>query len=136
MKIQQYGPLGRPAGTRPANRAGQGGAFSAHLSEQAEETGNTASSAPMTGVGALLLAQEDDEQQRGRTLTVIRAETMLEQLDGIRLALLSGGLPQERLLNLQKLVASRRPGLHDPQLLQVLNDIELRVRVELAKQGL
>ena len=51
----------------------------------------------------------------------------------IRLGLLLGTIPQSRLEQLAHLVRAQREQLNDPKLTAVLDEIELRAAVELAK---
>jgi len=47
--------------------------------------------------------------------------------------LLDGSISEESLGNLSKLVRAKRENVDDPQLMEVLDEIELRAEVELAK---
>mgnify|MGYP003626402602 CR=1 FL=1 len=47
--------------------------------------------------------------------------------------LLVGAIPKDRLINLAQMVAQRRKDVTDPHLTGLLDDVELRVRVEMAK---
>jgi hypothetical protein len=58
---------------------------------------------------------------------------MLDELEQIRLGLLLGQIPQARLEQLAQMVRARREQLDDPKLIAILDDIELRAAVELAK---
>ena len=62
-----------------------------------------------------------------------RGEVMLAHLEAIRLGLLSGAVPRERLEALARAVKSARDEIADERLAAVLDEIELRARVELAK---
>ena len=57
----------------------------------------------------------------------------LDRLEQIRTDLLLGAIPKERLISLAQMVSERRQHAEDPQLNELLDDIELRVRVEIAK---
>jgi len=46
-----------------------------------------------------------------------------------------GGIPRDRLKQLLELVEQRRNTFRDPRLVELLDDIELRAKVELAKLG-
>ena len=61
------------------------------------------------------------------------AEDLLDGLEEVRNALLDGALPRQRLDELVRLVRMRRERVLDPRLADVLDEIELRCRVELAK---
>jgi hypothetical protein len=69
----------------------------------------------------------------GRSRARARGEAMLDRLDEIRLGLLAGAMPKERLVELSRLARVRRGEVDDPRLVEVLDEIELRAEVELAK---
>ncbi|MEM1138816.1 MAG: flagellar assembly protein FliX [Pseudomonadota bacterium] len=120
---------------RTARRAG-GAAFSLGETADTQGTGEAAGAKSAQAVGsidALMALQGVPEGASGRKRAVGRAASMLDLLDEIRISLLSGRLPQNRLQQLVKVVESQRERLHDPRLETVLDEIELRARVELAK---
>jgi hypothetical protein len=64
---------------------------------------------------------------------VTRAETLLDRLDELRHGLLMGTLGRAQLHELGRLVRLQRDAVDDPGLIAVLDDIDLRAQVELAK---
>ena len=58
---------------------------------------------------------------------------MLDHLDAIRHGLLLGSIPRDKLNGLLAVVRERRDDVGDPRLAAVLDEIELRAAVELAK---
>jgi hypothetical protein len=58
---------------------------------------------------------------------------MLDELEQIRLGLLLGAIPRAKLEQLAQLVRARREQVDDPRLMAILDEIELRAAVELAK---
>ena len=87
-------------------------------------------------VDALLSAQEIPDATAGRRRAVQRGNTLLDRLEYLRLGLLAGILPRERLNELSRLAKTARMTVDDPRLGEVLDAIDLRVAVELAKLGL
>ena len=87
-----------------------------------------------TGIDAILALQAVDEPLQGRKKAVRRGASLLDMLDGIKADLLVGQISADRLDQLANMLADIRersvPGLD-----AVLDDIDLRVRVELAKFG-
>jgi hypothetical protein len=138
MKITGPNPL-RPAG--PARRSersgGRPGEFARALgdTEESGETSHVHGSAPVSGVDALLSIQEvgDFRESGGGAKAKARAAALLDRLDDLKLGLLAGELPRERLDDLRQLVDSERGRTEDPALNEVLDEIDLRVQVELAK---
>ena len=88
------------------------------------------------GIDALLALQgvEDPTERRRRAVT--RGRKALDVLEEIRLALLDGTLSQNSLQKLKTAAGGLKDGSGDPRLDLVLEEIELRVEVELAKAGL
>jgi hypothetical protein len=93
-----------------------------------------AASAPsLSPVESLLIAQELPDPLAGRRRAVRRGDALLDRLEDLRLGLLAGRLPRERLDELAHLSRTARDSVDDPQLGAVLDAIDLRVAVELAK---
>lgn len=88
----------------------------------------------MTGIDAILALQAVGGPLEGRKRAVRRGRTLLDQLDAIKADLLLGRVNAEQLDDMMATLAElRQQG--DPGLDSVLDDIDLRVRVELAKFG-
>jgi len=141
MKVDPLTPRRSTSVRRGEGRdaGGKTGAFSEALSRSgAGEASAAAPAAGGAGVGAvdaLLALQEvsEDPGHRGRARR--RGEELLDRLDDLRLALLEGRLPLATIEKLADLVAARRARVDDPRLLAILDQIELRAAVELAKLG-
>ena len=88
----------------------------------------------MTGMESILALQAVDEPLSGKKKAVRRGASLLDELDAIKTDLLVGRVSAERLDGLVGMLAELRdrtmPGLDS-----LLDDIDLRVRVELAKFG-
>lgn len=135
MKIDGNGRIGGPAatGTRRGVRSGQGG-FSLGDTEETAAAGSLSGAGPVGGVGALFALQEvDTDGERRRAAK--RGNDLLDQLEELKLGLLFGHFPKEKLQNLLAMVRGRQERIDDPRLAGVLADIELRAEVELAKLG-
>lgn len=136
MKIAGNGRIRTPAARKAAARGASGQAFSVPGGSSAPAT---EASAPVTttssvaSVDALLAIQEVPNEREGRKRAIKRGGDMLDVLDDIRMGLLTGSVPRVRLLELVKLVENREETFTDPRLSQILDEIELRARVELAK---
>lgn len=87
------------------------------------------------GIEALLAAQAVGDATDGeeRRRMVKYGEDLLEKLEDIRHGLLLGIIPKEKLIALAQMVRSRRGNIADPSLSALLDEIELRAEVELAK---
>ena len=92
--------------------------------------------AATVGVGsidALLALQEVGGPLERRRKAVRRAGVILDVLDEVKLALLDGGVPPAALERLMTAVRLERGGADDPRLQGLLDEIEMRAAVELAK---
>lgn len=92
--------------------------------------------APVGAVSALLFAQESGDQMAGQQKNKRRANDILDEMERLRLAILDGSIPLAQLHNIQRMVNQQRAQMNDPDLSALLDDIELRAAVELAKLGL
>ncbi len=122
------GPVVRAAG-RPAE-AGSG--FRLESTPGAAATAPAAAARPPQPVATLLALQSVGDAFGGRRRAVRRGRALLDQLDGLKVALLTGRLPAMALERLRGLIAAPEAG-DDPEVAEVLAEIELRVEVELAK---
>ncbi len=137
MKIDSSGRV-RPSAGGAKGKAGKvekGSGFTDHLSPQTDSVASVASSSPTQSVDALLAIQGVPDATTGRANARARqwGNDALDQLEQIQTDLLLGGIPKGRLMNLARMVQERREHAADPALTSLLDDIELRVRVEIAK---
>lgn len=133
MEIKGTSNVDRAVMRRAAAKSGSSGStFS--LSEASEPQAQPMSgSSPLTALDSILALQEMEDATQGRSRGLKRGQDLLDMLDQIRDGLLSGGIPRETLSKLAQAVSQRQDGFADPQLQGVLDEIELRAQVELAK---
>lgn len=126
---------GGPSNAAPSRRAapGAGGDFRAELKPGVDSASPVRQAQPVAATGGLLALQEVGDGRTARRKAVRRASDLLDMLEAIRLDLLDGSVGEERLSALLKLVSGQREAITDPRLAHVLDEIELRARVELAK---
>ncbi len=117
-----------------AEKAG-GASFSQHMQEDTPAVGGVSGLGGVSSISALIGIQEVDDATQRAAKGKRRGSQLLDQLDELRIALLSGGLSKEQLLRLSSMVQSEKANIDDPRLAQILEDIDLRARVELAKYG-
>lgn len=85
------------------------------------------------GVEALLALQDVGSPLERKRRAVRRAGRILEVLDDIKISLLQGDLSGAELDRLRRAVRDERAATEDPLLEVVLDEIELRAAVEVAK---
>jgi len=87
------------------------------------------------GVDALLAMQEvgDNTDRQARKQATTYGDNMLDRLKGLQDALLVGGIPKKRLMDMAQKLRGGRVKVADERLNAILDEIELRVEVEIAK---
>ncbi len=135
--IEKIDGLGSVRTTQPIKRvakseAGGGTTFARQLDE-GEETGATGGIASANNISGILGIQEVDDALAHAAKGKLRAEDILDRLEDLRLELLSGAISKEKLLQLSRIVNARRAQIKDPRLVEILDAIDLRAQVELAK---
>lgn len=111
-----------------------GGIFSLSSDEEATETGSLAGGSSIQGMDALLALQEIYDEPDRRSKAAKRGHSLLDGLESIRADLLAGHVSEDQLEALACEV-SQQGSSGDPKVDEVIEEIELRVRVELAKLG-
>lgn len=134
MKVTGTGAAGQASGPRPARGGGEGFRIvtptpAAGASQAAQVSGP----AGVIGVEALIALQDVGSPTERRRRSVVRAGRILDVLDEVKVALLSGELSGADLDRLRRAVRAERSATDDPGLEAVLDDVELRAAVEMAK---
>ncbi len=137
MKIRGIGDGKAIEPARRRKEPGQGAEFAEHLKEafEATEPGAAVETTPPAFVEQLLAIQETPAtvSQEGRKSARQYGQFLLDRLDEIRLAFLEGSIPKDQLARLAQTVRQRRQRSDDPRLNEILDEIELRAEVEIAK---
>ena len=136
MKIERTGSV-RPS--TPVKRTGKTGKsgdakFSEALDQVGGRVGGVSGAAPAQAIDALLAIQEVDDAVDGRSRKGQRwGESILDKLEELRIGLIGGVIPPNDLEAITQMLREGRGEVEDPELDQVLDEIELRARVEIAK---
>lgn len=134
MKIQGPNPVRTPQTRRAGKSDSAGGGRFAVPEEDAAPARPMSNAQPLEALEGLLAAQEAASDDRpARKWAREHGETILRELDGIRVGLLSGRIPAETITRLLGTLDRRRERIADPMIREALDEIELRARVELAK---
>jgi hypothetical protein len=88
---------------------------------------------PIAALESILTLQAVHDPASGASKGLARGEQLLGLLDQVRDGLLAGGIPRATLNRLAVAVGKRHDNFVDPKLQDVLDEIELRAHVELAK---
>jgi len=133
MRIE-WTPSLRPATQRRDERsAAAGRSFS--IGQGSDTAAATGTQGPRVtdAVTGLFSLQEVEDELSGRRRAMARGESLLDALDGLRLALLDGTMSRAQLAALGRLAQEHVALVDDPRLAGILAEIELRAAVELAK---
>lgn len=133
MKVSGTGGLSQTSGAKPAKGAATGGGFHVASTSAPAAPAQVSSVSGVMGVEALLALQDVESPTERRRRSVGRAGRLLDELDDIKVALLGGDLTQAQLDRLARAVREQRAATDDPKLEAVLDEIETRAAVELAK---
>jgi hypothetical protein len=118
---------------RTTARAVPGESFAVETPRETRSAAQAAQAMPLGALDQLLALQEAAEPLTGRRRAIRRASDMLDLLDDIKLGLLGGGIARSTLGRLTALVRETRDHFEDPGLKGVIDEIDLRAQVELAK---
>ncbi|HEY2069359.1 MAG TPA: flagellar assembly protein FliX [Rhizomicrobium sp.] len=132
MEIKGTGRV-ESANVRRAGKPAGNGAFSVDSTGEQPRAASLAAPGPLTALDSILALQNVDDASSGPSKGVSRGEKLLELLDDLRDGLLAGGIPRATLNRLATTLGRRHESFCDPKLQGVLDEIELRARVELAK---
>ena len=137
MKIEGPNPLRsgavrRSTAGKPAKQDGFADAMD-ETEAAAPAAGGVTGAGPIPSVDSLLALQGSDDAAERHGRARARGEALLDRLDMLRTDILLGRVPRNRLDELSALVRSSRAAVDDPKLGEVLDEIELRAEVELAK---
>ncbi len=120
------------AGTR--GRSSGGGVFKSSPTETTAPAAPSGATHAATGIDAILALQGVEDSRFAKKRAVRHAQSMLETLEEMKTDLLAGSIGEGRLNRLMALVTRARQQA-DPELDALIDDIDLRAQVELAKLG-
>ena len=87
----------------------------------------------VTALTSLLFNESDGRDAKRRQ--VKWGNDLLDQLEALRIQLISGGISREHLSALSEMLQNKQGFIVDPELENIIREIETRVAVELAKLG-
>jgi hypothetical protein len=116
---------------------GHGGEFAEHLKSSVASSGTSTSteSTSVNSVDSILTIQETDDptQRRGKRLGSQYGGDLLDHLEELRRDLLLGATDIDKLASIAQKIRSNRRQSDDIKLNEIIDEIELRAEVEIAK---
>lgn len=134
MRIESANRMSSVASRASVGKYAPGQSFTMSDVSAPAQVARAAPLAQVTPLDAILALQSVGDAMGGKRKAVKRGTNLLDILDGIKADLLVGIITPERLDALVEELSIYRDRT-DQGLDAILDDIELRVRVELAKQG-
>lgn len=123
--------------SKSKSSSSSGADFASFLSidEVADNASSVEGSNIISGVDAIFATQtvDDATDEKARRKLIQRGEELLDQLDLIRDGLLKGFIPKDKLIELAQLIRAKREKVSDARLAAIMDEIELRAEVEIAK---
>ena len=138
MKITEYSPISKTGGTakkKGVSSTSDGNFFGLLSANETESTSSApaASDVTATSMDALLALQEIPDNEIARRQAVQEGKGALETLERLRLDLLSGNVTVSLLNKLSDISNLKKQFANNSDLDAIIQDIELRAAVELAK---
>jgi hypothetical protein len=135
VRIDNNSRVGSLGGRSSVGRSSGGGVFELGQGSEPQQARPAAAVAAPATIDALLALQAVEDPLLRKRKAARRGKQLLDTLDGLTADLLAGRLSDGRLNQLMAVMSQVREKT-EPGLDALLDDIELRARVELAKRGL
>lgn len=137
MKVTGFTPIKSGSGVKKRGSTSAVGSFAdlLGLSDTADTSSATASSSvsSASSINNLLSLQEIQDDGKGNQKAMEQGHDMLDSLEQLRHSILTGSIPVHILRNINNQLAVKKQYISDPRLMEIIEDIELRASVELAK---
>ena len=136
MKITGAGPTAGPSQRRKVSgRSGERGVadFAEQVGARPAASPGVAPTTPLAALDGVLAAQEVPDPTEQRRRAVRHGQSVLAELHELQLGLIEGWVSEGTLHRLAGLLDGLRPAAADSRLDALLDDLELRAAVELAK---
>jgi len=122
--------------TSKTKKTSSGGNFSEYLRDVMQSSGENISGTNTLSVANAIFATQmvgEEEERELRKKQLKRGQSLIEKLEEIRDGLLLGYISKDRLIEIARFVKERKFEAEDEKLNDIINEIELRIEVELAK---
>jgi hypothetical protein len=136
MKIQGPGKTSAPSKSgKVSGRSSGDESFGDFIARETASAPAASTTRSIARVDALLAAQsvEDPTARAAKKRVRQRGNDILQELEKIRMAMLGGTLTVGHMIDIADVVSSHREKISDPVLTAIIDEIDLRAQVELAK---
>ena len=131
MRVEGNRPVRSTTTRRDDKVGGAGGSFAEALG--GDPVAAPATATPLGTIGALFALQEVPDAAVQRKKAIARASHILDRLTELQLGMLGGAVDRQTLADLATSARAARGATDDVRLQGLLDEIELRAAVELAK---
>ena len=136
MKIE--GPSksqGVGSGKKTGGVSSADGSFEDFIAQAPKGSAPAAPTRTIARVDALLSVQaaESPTERAARRKMRERGESILKELDRLRHSILTGNMTLGQVIDIADVVASHRENVQDPKLTAILDEIDMRAQIEIAK---
>ncbi len=135
MKIEGPSKTSGAGGTKKSGKVDSDGSFQDFIASAPKGSAPAAPTQHIARVDALLSVQaaESPTERAAKKRMRERGEDILKELDKLRHSILTGGLTLGQVIDIADVVASHRERINDPRMTAVLDEIDLRAQIEIAK---
>lgn len=135
MKVEGPNRTQSTSSTQRKSRVSGDSSFGDMLAEEAGASRGASAAHSIAHIDALLAAQEteDPTERAAKKRMHMRATAILDELESMRVALLTGTLTVGHVIDIADVVAQHREKIMDPRMTAILDEIDLRAQIELAK---
>ena len=136
MKVEGPKKSSSTSSTKKKGNVSKGdSSFGDMVTGGAKESSGASPSQSIAGIDALssVQAAEDPTERAAKKRMRARADGILDELERMRMALLSGSMTVGHVIDIADVVAAHREKIMDPRMTAILDEIDLRAQVEIAK---
>lgn len=137
MKVDAYGNIKTTGSAKKRSGVSRSGDFSSVLdifeNENVVNSSSLSSVASTASLSGMLALQEISDEEVRRKNLIKQGDDMLDSLEQLRRRLLTGTVPLHVLQNINTQLIKQKQIISDPRLKAIIDEIELRTAVELAK---
>lgn len=136
MKVEGPSKTSGASGTKKSGSVSSAdGSFEDFIAKAPKESAAAAPTRSIARVDALLSVQaaESPTERAARRKMRERGEGILKELDRLRHAILTDTMTLGQVIDIADVVASHRERVNDPGLTAILDEIDMRAQIEIAK---
>ena len=138
MKIESTKPYGINSGRKINKNSSVNSSFLIKSDEDlnfSDKINDNSSIGSLSSLDSLLAIQEVNDATSSNQKAIFKGKKILNLLDELKFGLLNGRIPESKLDLLLNTVKSHNFKTTEPRISAILDEIELRASVELAKLG-